>query len=92
MLLEGINYVEHYGLARREEAPGRYERVSARHSWLLINLARHADHHLIASRHYPALASRDQAPQLPAGYATMLILALVPPLWRKVMDPRVPRP
>ena len=101
VLLEGINYVEHYGLARREEAPGRYERVSARHSWdsshrvsnwLLINLARHADHHLIASRRYPALASRDQAPQLPAGYATMLLLALVPPLWHRVMDPRVPRP
>lgn len=100
VLLEGINYVEHYGLVRREEAPGKYERVAACHSWdsshrvsnwLLINLARHADHHLIASRRYPALSSRDQAPQLPAGYATMLLLALVPPLWRKVMDPRVPK-
>jgi len=101
VLLEGINYVEHYGLVRREEAPGKYERVAACHSWdschrvsnwLLINLARHADHHLIASRRYPALSSRDHAPQLPAGYATMLLLALVPPLWRKVMDRRVPRP
>lgn len=99
VLLEGINYVEHYGLVRREESPGRYERVSARHSWdsshrvsnwLLINLARHSDHHLIASRRYPALSSRTLAPQLPAGYGTMLLLALVPPLWRRVMDPRVP--
>ncbi len=99
-LLEAINYVEHYGLTRREVAPGRYERVGPQHSWdsshrisnwLLINLARHADHHLIASRRYPALASHDAAPQLPAGYGTMLLLALVPPLWFRVMDPRVTR-
>ena len=99
-LLEAINYVEHYGLQRREVAPGRYERVGPQHSWdsshrvsnwLLINLARHAEHHLIASRRYPALASRDRAPQLPAGYGTMLLLAFVPPLWRRVMDRRVPR-
>jgi alkane 1-monooxygenase len=97
-LLEAINYVEHYGLVRREVEPGRYERVSPAHSWdsahrvsnwLLINLARHADHHLIASRRYQALASQAQAPQLPAGYGTMLLMAFVPPLWRRVMDPRV---
>ncbi|HSG01936.1 MAG TPA: alkane 1-monooxygenase [Vicinamibacterales bacterium] len=97
MLLEGINYVEHYGLVRHV-ADGRYERVSAFHSWdsrhrasnwLLINLARHADHHCVASRRYPALATLDPAPQLPAGYGSMLLLALVPPLWRRVMDPRV---
>ncbi len=99
-LLEAINYVEHYGLVRREIAPGRYEPVGPQHSWdsshrvsnwLLINLARHADHHLIASRRYQALASRDRAPQLPAGYGTMLLLAFVPPLWRRVMDHRVPK-
>lgn len=98
ILLEAINYVEHYGLERREESPGTYERVSVRHSWdsshrlsnwLLINLARHSDHHLTASRRYPALSTREQAPQLPAGYGTMLLLALVPPLWRQVMDSRV---
>jgi FkbM family methyltransferase len=98
LLLEAINYVEHYGLQRHEESPGKYERVAARHSWdsshrvsnwLLINLARHSDHHLVASRRYPALSTRDQAPQLPAGYGTMLLLALVPPLWRRVMDARV---
>lgn len=96
-LLEAINYVEHYGLRRREVAPGRYERVGPQHSWdsshrvsnwLLINLARHSDHHLIASRRYPALASHQESPQLPAGYGTMLLLAMVPPLWHRTMDPR----
>lgn len=99
-LLEAINYVEHYGLQRRETASGRHERVGPQHSWdsshrvsnwLLINLARHADHHLIASRRYQALASREQAPQLPAGYGTMLLVAFVPPLWRRLMDHRLPR-
>jgi len=98
VLLEAINYVEHYGLTRRELSPGRYEPVAPRHSWdsshrvtnwLLINLARHADHHMLASRRYPALATRDVAPQLPAGYGAMLLLAFVPPLWRRAMDPRV---
>lgn len=98
VLLETINYVEHYGLLRREERAGRYEPCGLQHSWdsshrvsnwLLINLARHADHHLTASRRYPALASQPRAPQLPAGYGAMLLLATVPPLWRRVMDPRV---
>jgi alkane 1-monooxygenase len=97
-LLEIINYIEHYGLFRREIAPGRYERVEACHSWnsshrvsnwVLINLARHADHHLTASKRYPVLRTLDEAPQLPAGYSAMILLALVPPLWRRVMDPRV---
>jgi alkane 1-monooxygenase len=97
-LLEIINYIEHYGLLRREIAPGRYERIEACHSWnsshrvsnwVLINLARHADHHLSASKRYPLLHTRDEAPQLPAGYSAMMLLALVPPLWRRVMDPRV---
>jgi alkane 1-monooxygenase len=97
-LLEIINYIEHYGLFRREIAPGRYERVEACHSWnsshrvsnwVLINLARHADHHLTASKRYPLLHTLDDAPQLPAGYSAMMLLALVPPLWRRVMDPRV---
>lgn len=99
VLVQGINYVEHYGLERREVAPGRYERVDARHSWdsshrvtnwLLINLARHADHHLAAAKRYQALETTDDAPQLPAGYATMLLVAMVPPLWRRIVDPRLP--
>lgn len=98
LLLEVINYVEHYGLSRREVAPGRYERVAPRHSWnashrvtnwLLFNLQRHSDHHFLASRPYDLLRHYDDVPQLPAGYATMVMLALVPPLWRRVMDPRV---
>lgn len=97
-LLEVINYLEHYGLSRRELAPGQYERVRPEHSWnasqrlsnhYLFNLARHADHHANASRPYERLRHRADAPQLPAGYATMLLLALVPPLWFRVMNPRV---
>ncbi|MFM8282012.1 MAG: alkane 1-monooxygenase [Planctomycetaceae bacterium] len=99
VLVQGINYVEHYGLVRREVAPGRYERVAACHSWdsshritnwLLINLARHADHHLAAGKRYQTLETTDDAPQLPAGYATMMMVALVPPLWRHLVDPRLP--
>ena len=99
-LLETINYIEHYGLVRRELAPGKFERVAAWHSWnsshrlsnwLLINLARHSDHHLIASKRYQVLEHVAAAPQLPAGYSTMVLTALCPPLWRKIMDPRVER-
>jgi alkane 1-monooxygenase len=98
VLLETINYVEHYGLQRREVSPGRYERVQPWHSWnsahrltnwLLFNLQRHSDHHFLASRTYPQLRHYDNVPQLPAGYATMILIALVPPLWRRMMDTRV---
>lgn len=97
-LLETINYIEHYGLRRREIAPGRYEPVMPWHSWnschrvsnwVLINLARHADHHLVAGKRYQLLAHLGEAPQLPAGYGTMVIVAMLPPLWRRVMHPRV---
>lgn len=97
-LLETINYIEHYGLERLELSPGRYERIMPWHSWnsshrisnwLLINLARHSDHHLVASKRYQVLDHVDLAPQLPAGYGTMFIAALCPPLWRRMMDPRV---
>jgi alkane 1-monooxygenase len=98
--LEVINYVEHYGLQRREISPGRYETTRPQHSWnagqrisnaMLINLARHSDHHAIASRPYQILRTfdADSAPQLPQGYATMFLVALVPPLWFRVMDPLV---
>jgi alkane 1-monooxygenase len=98
--LEIINYVEHYGLERRAVAPGRYERVTHLHSWnapqrignwLLFNLQRHSDHHANAWRRYQLLQHHDDSPQLPAGYATMFVLALVPPLWRRIMDPRAVR-
>lgn len=98
VLLELVNYVEHYGLSRRELSPGVWERTTPFHSWnaaervtnwLLFHLERHADHHAYASRPYFALRHVDDSPQLPTGYAGMLLLALVPPLWRRVMDPRV---
>jgi alkane 1-monooxygenase len=96
-LLEIINYVEHYGLTRRPLGAGRYERVDVTHSWnsnfaftnlLLFQLQRHSDHHAHAARRYQALRHFDESPQLPAGYAAMVLLAVVPPLWRRVMDPR----
>lgn len=97
-LLELVNYVEHYGLSRRLVGPGVYERTTPFHSWnsservtnwLLFHLERHADHHAYASRPYFALRHVDDSPQLPTGYAGMLLLAMIPPLWRRVMDPRV---
>jgi alkane 1-monooxygenase len=97
-LLEIINFVEHYGLARRLMSNGRYERVDVTHSWnsnfiltnlFLFQLQRHSDHHANAARRYQLLRHFDESPQLPFGYATMVVLALVPPLWRWVMDPRV---
>jgi alkane 1-monooxygenase len=100
VLLEIINYVEHYGLERRLLDSGRFERVGPQHSWnashrltnwYLFNLQRHADHHGFANRPYWLLRHVPDSPQLPAGYATMCLLALVPPLWRQVMDPRVAR-
>jgi alkane 1-monooxygenase len=96
--LEAINYIEHYGLRRREIAPGRYEPTDSRHSWndsrrltnwALFNLGRHTDHHNAAGRRYQILRHVDAAPQLPLGYAAMLLVAFVPPLWRRIMDPRV---
>lgn len=99
LLLETINYLEHYGLARRTLADGSFERVRPDHSWssahrltslYLFNLTRHADHHANASRPYWALRHVETGPTLPFGYATMLALALVPPLWRRVVDPIVP--
>lgn len=97
-LLETVNYLEHYGLHRQKLPSGRYERVRPAHSWnsntvianvFLFHLQRHSDHHANPMRRYQALCHADEAPQLPAGYGTMLLLAVCPPLWRRVMDPRV---
>jgi alkane 1-monooxygenase len=97
-MLEMINYVEHYGLRRQRRADGRYERVRPAHSWnnntivanlFLFHLQRHSDHHAHPQRRYQALCHDDDAPQLPAGYATMLMVAAIPPLWRRIMDRRV---
>ncbi|QSI77381.1 alkane 1-monooxygenase [Niveibacterium microcysteis] len=97
-LLEIVNYLEHYGLIRAPLPNGRYGPVTEHHSWnspflltnlLLFQLQRHSDHHAHAARRYQILRHMAAAPQLPAGYAALVLLALVPPLWRRVMDPRV---
>ncbi len=98
--LELTNYVEHYGLTRKYLGDGRYEPVRPHHSWdsahrvsglLLINLQRHADHHLHPARRYPLLQVYDEAevPRLPTGYPPMTAMAMIPPLWRRVFNPRV---
>ncbi|MES9520666.1 alkane 1-monooxygenase [Streptomyces capoamus] len=97
-LLETVNYLEHYGLLRQRRPDGRYERVAPRHSWnsdntvsnvFLFQLQRHSDHHANPLRRYQTLRHFDESPQLPSGYATMIVIAWFPPLWRAVMDPRL---
>ena len=97
-LLEVVNYLEHYGLLRQTREGGRYERTRPEHSWnsnnvasnvLLYHLQRHSDHHANPTRRYQALRHFDEAPQLPTGYAGMIVLAWIPPLWRRVMDERL---
>jgi alkane 1-monooxygenase len=97
-LLEVINYIEHYGLHRRKLENGRYERTNVEHSWnsnflltnlFLFQLQRHSDHHANPKRRYQVLRHHEVSPQLPSGYATMIVLALFPPLWFKVMNPKV---
>ena len=98
-LLEVVNYLEHYGMLRLKVGPRqRYERVAPRHSWnsnnivtnvFLYHLQRHSDHHANPTRRYQALRDFKESPALPTGYAGMILLALFPPLWRRVMDRRV---
>ncbi|MCC3653880.1 alkane 1-monooxygenase [Streptomyces sp. S07_1.15] len=97
-LLEVVNYLEHYGLLRQKTPSGRYERCTPQHSWnsddiasniFLYHLQRHSDHHANPTRRYQALRHFEESPQLPTGYAGMILLAVVPPLWRRVMNPRL---
>ena len=97
-LLETVNYIEHYGLSRKEVAAGKYERTLPQHSWnsnhvigrlMLFELSRHSDHHYLASRKYQVLRHSDEAPQMPTGYPGMMILSLIPPLWFYVMDKKI---
>jgi len=97
-LLEVVNYLEHYGLLRARREDGRYERTRPEHSWnsnsvasnvLLYHLQRHSDHHANPMRRYQALRHVEDAPQLPTGYAGMILTALVPSVWRRVMDERL---
>ena len=99
VLFQLVNYVEHYGLLRRQTSPGHYERVQPHHSWnsehplgriLLYELTRHSDHHYQTARPYHTLRHQPASPQMPTGYPGMMLLATVPPLWFRVMNARVP--
>ena len=98
ILLETVNYIEHYGLQRKQIADGKYERALPQHSWnsdhvigrlMLFELSRHSDHHYLASRKYQVLRHHDDSPQMPTGYPGMMILSLLPPLWFYVMNKKV---
>ena len=97
-LLETVNYIEHYGLQRKETEAGKYERAMPQHSWnsnhvlgriMLFELSRHSDHHYLASRKYQVLRHHDDAPQLPTGYPGSMILAMIPPVWFAVMNKKI---
>ncbi|PJZ65565.1 alkane 1-monooxygenase [Leptospira wolffii] len=97
-LLELVNYIEHYGLARKELSPGKFEKVLPIHSWnqnfglsnaFLFQLQRHSDHHANAGRRYQSLRHFEESPQLPYGYEIMILIALVPPLWFRIMDAKL---
>jgi alkane 1-monooxygenase len=97
-LLEAVNYIEHYGLQRKEIAPGKYERAMPYHSWnsdhvigrlVLFELSRHSDHHYMASRKYQILRHHNNSPQMPTGYPGMMILAHIPPLFFYVMRKQI---
>ena len=99
LLLETINYLEHYGLRRNKLASEGYERVLPKHSWnanfsfgriVLYELTRHSDHHYLASKKYQLLNHHEASPQLPFGYPAMMLVALIPPFWFKMMDPLLP--
>ena len=98
ILLETVNYIEHYGLLREKNKFGRYERVKRTHSWtsnhqvgqvLLFNLSRHSDHHYNGSKHYQLLKTLPESPQMPTGYPGMMLLSLIPPLWFWVMNSKL---
>ena len=98
LLLETVNYIEHYGLLRHKNESGRYERVKHWHSWnsdhqigrlMLFNLSRHSDHHYKASKKYQVLESLPESPQMPTGYPGMMMLALIPPLWFSIMNKKL---
>ena len=99
LLLETINYIEHYGLKRNQLASGRFERVSEKHSWnsnhvlgriMLYELTRHSDHHYKSQKKYQILEYHDISPQMPYGYPTSMVMSFFPPLWFAVMNKRIP--
>ncbi len=101
LLLQSVNYIEHYGLRRKQLDSGGFEPVEPRHSWnsdhplsrsILFELSRHSDHHANVVRKYQVLRHLDPSPQLPTGYPGMILLALLPPLWFRTMDRRISVP
>ncbi|MDT0558029.1 alkane 1-monooxygenase [Ichthyenterobacterium sp. W332] len=100
LLLETVNYIEHYGLLRLKTKSGRYERVREIHSWnsnhiigriVLYELTRHSDHHFKSSKKYQVLDCHEDSPQMPYGYPTSMVMSLLPPLWFSIMNKRVPK-
>lgn len=100
ILLETVNYIEHYGLIRKQHQNGMYERVQPWHSWnsdfpigriILFELTRHSDHHYKGSKKYQTLQHLEESPQLPTGYPGMMLLSLIPPLWFKIVNPKLKR-
>ncbi|MGB0984789.1 MAG: fatty acid desaturase, partial [Saprospiraceae bacterium] len=98
LLLESVNYIEHYGLQRKKLSSGKYEIIQPKHSWnsnhplgriILYELTRHSDHHFKATRKYQVLRHFDESPQLPHGYPVAILTALVPPIWFATMNKRV---
>ena len=98
LLLETVNYIEHYGLRRKKVTDKHFQPVLPSHSWnsnhalgrlLLLELTRHSDHHYKSSRKYQVLRHFDDSPQMPAGYPAMMLLSFVPPLWFKVMHKQI---
>jgi len=98
LLLESINYIEHYGLRRSKWSEHRYEDVQPVHCWnsnhalsrlVLFELTRHSDHHMFPQKKYQLLENTETFPQLPTGYAGMIIVSFIPPLWRRLMDHRI---
>jgi alkane 1-monooxygenase len=99
ILLETVQYIEHYGLSRNRINDHRYERVNPSHSWnsdhqwgraILFELSRHSDHHYLPHKDYVALDHHDESPQLPTGYPGMMLLSLIPPLFMRIVHPRIP--
>jgi alkane 1-monooxygenase len=98
LLLETVNYIEHYGLQRKKTSETSFERTMPHHSWnsnhvlgriMLFELTRHSDHHYMASRKYQILKHHVETPQLPTGYPGSMLLALVPPIWFAVMNNQI---
>ncbi len=98
LLLETVNYIEHYGLSRNKVSDSRYERVRPVHSWnsnhylgrlMLFELSRHSDHHYQPAKPYPLLDHHADSPQMPTGYPGMMLLSTIPPLWFYIMHKKL---